>query len=308
LWRVSKVLEEAGEGCGAALVRVRPCLRRLLGPQTWLSVPAWLVGEVDIPLAASVLTTDYVKNDLRKIRKHALGFEVTQSLSRLDDFYHNMYLPHITQTYRDGAIIISHHAMRKEFYKCELLLVKKQSEYVAGALIRYSDTGPSLWSIGIRDGSRQFVRDGASSALYYFLFDYLVDKGFAKVGLGKSRAFLHDGVLTYKRKRGMRILGTSGGYFYLRVPKDTEASRAFLKVNPLIFESEGRLYGAVFTEADAKPSVDKDFRRLRKEYFFEGLSEVFVVQCGRSGPPGMVPEEWASSMSFHRASDVLGFG
>lgn len=304
LWHISNVLAEKGGHCCAVLVRVRPHFRRLLGSRKWLNIPSWLVGDIDLPLSREVLRRGNVKDDLRKIRKHSLRVEVTQSPRHLDDFYHNMYLPHITQRYRDGAVITSHHVMRKEFHKCELLLVKKQNEYVAGALIRYRDTGPSLWSIGIRDGNRQLVRDGAASALYYFLFDYLADKGFTKVGLGKSRAFLHDGVLMYKRKLGMRIIGTANGYFYLRVPKDTRASRAFLKANPLIFEREGQLYGAVFTDAGTGQFAEEDVERIDKGFFMDGLSQIQIVPF-EGACSATIPSKLTERIAFCEVSELL---
>jgi len=307
LWNVSKVLAEKGEHCCAVLVRVRPCFRRLLGSEKWLSIPAWVVGEVDLPLSPAVLATGTVKRDLRKIRKNGLTFKVTHDIQEFDDFYHNMHVPHITRVHGNGAIVTPYGIMQKLFRNGELLLVSKQGKPIAGGLISYSDAGPRLAVLGIRDGDREFVRDGAIGAKHHFTFRHLTDKGFTTVGLGKSRAFLKNGVFRYKKKLGMRLLRTADGHFYLRVPQDTEAARALLKANPLIFESDGMLCGAVFTEANTRQFSDEDFMQLHRECFCEGLSEIRMVQFDSSVPRMKVPPGWLDRMSVHRASEILGF-
>jgi len=303
LWNVSKVLAEKGEHCCAVLVRVRPRFRRLLGSQKWISIPSWVVGELDIPLSPRVLATDSVKSDLRKIRKNTLRVEVTKDIQHFEDFYGSMYIPYATQTHGASARIRSRDILLQAFRNGELLLVSKQGERIAGVLIRYSEAGPRLLVLGIRDGNREFVRDGAIGALYHFAFRYLADKGFTKVGLGKSRAFLKDGILKYKKKLGMRLVGSSEGYFYLRVPQDTEVSRALLKDNPLILEDDGLLYGAVFTDANASQFSDEDFKRFDKDFFMEGLSRVSVVPFDGASAAGAAPPELAQRIDVCRASE-----
>ena len=308
LWNLSKVWAKAGTECCAAVVRVRPGVRRLLGSAKWLRIPAWINGEVDLPLPAQVLKSGNVKKDLRKIRKHELDYEVTQDIKKFDDFYHHMFVPHIARAHGRGARIWPREFVLKHFENGELLLVKKGEQSIAGGVISYAEAVPLLALMGVRDGNREFVREGAIGARYHFTFRHLADKGFTKARLGKSRAFLHDGVLRYKKKLGMRLVGPSEGYFYLRVDQDTNASRAFLKANPLILESDGKLYGAVFTEQYADRFVDETFVRLCKEYLHDGMSEVQIVSFDSVGSCGTVPPEWANKVSVRIASDVLGFG
>lgn len=308
LWRLSKVKAEKGKHCCGVVVRVRPGFRRFLGSRKWLNVPAWVVGEVDLPLARRILASGTVKDDLRKIRMHALTSEVTQDPRLFDDFYHHMYVPHAKAVFGDGARIWPQDVFRKHFENGELLLVKKEGRHIAGGLISYCQAEPFLVVLGVRDGDNEFVRMGAIGAWYHFTFRHLADKGFTKATLGKSRAFLHDGVLRYKKKLGMRLVGPSDGYFYLRVDRDTKASRAFLKANPLIVESDGKLYGAVFTEPCADHFVDEALVRLCKEYLHDGLSEVQIVSFDSVSSCGTVPPEWANKVTVHSASDVLGFG
>ena len=152
-----------------------------------------------------------------------------------------------------SALVVAHMAGTALFAAAvsHLLLVTRQGQPVAGNLISYAEAEPLLVVSGVRDGDRRALRDGVGGAIYHLSFRHLTEQGFTRVGLGKSRAFLRDGVLRYKKKLGMKLVGTSEGYFYLRVPHDTEASRAFLKDNPLILDDSGGLHGVVFVETNA---------------------------------------------------------
>lgn len=305
LWNLSKVWARSGEHCCAAVIRIRPGFCRLLGSEKWLRIPAWVNGEVDLPLSPNVLASGNVKKDLRKIRKNELTFEVTRDIEKFDDFYQHMFVPHIARVHGRGARIWPREFVLEHFENGELLLVNKGGRSIAGGLISYAETVPLLAVMGVRDGNREFVREGTIGARYHFTFRHLVEKGFAKVALGRSRAFLDNGVLRYKKKLGVRLVGPTEGYFYLRAPHDSEASRALLKNNPLIFENDGLLYGAVFVEADGNPLSDEDFRRLGREYLYEGLSRILIVPLDPSGQIGTVPPELADEMSISSAREIL---
>jgi len=306
LWSVAKVLARKGPDCCAILVHVRPSLRRFLGSRRWLCIPAWVVGEVELPLSPQVLASSNVKEDLRRIRKNALGFTVTRDPRQFDDFYANMYVPHAKRSYGEGARLWPRSLLVKHLDHGELLLVTRQGTPVAGELISYSEAGPLLVVSGVRDGDRRMLRDGVGGAIYHLSFRHLTEQGFTKVGLGKSRAFLCDGVLRYKKKLGMKLVGTSEGYFYLHVPRDTEAARAFLKDNPLILADDGELHGVVFTETNAGPLSEAQGAELDKEFSYDGLSRLWIVPLDSSGVPLRVPALWASRISVRGALEVLG--
>lgn len=306
LWNVAKVLARKGPDCCAILVHVRPSLRRFLGSRKWLCIPAWVVGEAELPLPPQVLASSNVKEDLRKIRKSALGYMVTRDLQQFEDFYANMYVPHARRFYGDGARIWPRDLLLKHLDHGELLLVTRQGTPVAGNLISYSEAGPLLVVSGVRDGDRRSLRDGVGGAIYHLSFRHLTERGFTRVGLGKSRAFLCDGVLRYKKKLGMKLVGTSEGYFYLRVPHDTEASRAFLKDNPLVIDADGGLHGVVFVETNAGSFSEAQWAEFDKEFSYQGLSCLWIVPLDSSDRPLRVSASCASNISVKDASEVLG--
>lgn len=306
LWNLSKVLATQGQRCCAVLVRVRPDLRRFLGSQKWISIPAWVVGEVDLPLPHHVLASENVKKDLRRIQKNALNYEISHDMRQFDDFYHRMHVPYIAGAHGDGAIVDSYDQAGKAFKSSELLLVMAEGEPVAGGLIDYSETVPRLMMAGVRDGSRELLRTGVIGARYHFTLRHLASQGYTKAGLGKSRAFLQNGVLQYKKKLGMRLVRMVEGCFYLRVLDGTPAVGEFLVENPLILERDGVLYGAVFVKANAGQLSDGDFAQLDKHFFMEGLSRLLVVPLGESGHSVTVPAELAERITVCAASEFFG--
>jgi hypothetical protein len=308
LWDVARILAGKGRGCCLAVVTTRDRYRRLLGRGKWLYVPSWVVGELDLPLAPDVLRAETVKSDLRRMRRSGLTFEVTRDLPALEDFYHRMYVPYITQAHGEGAVVMSYEAMKAQFPHCELLLVKKQGLAIAATLILHAPTGTRLWCIGVRDANAQFLGDGALGAAYHFAGQYVQSQGLRRMGLGLSRAFLRDGVLRYKRKLGMRLVGAAHEYFAFHVPRDTPAARTLLESMPWIFEENGALYGAVFVENGQTPLTEQDFRRLHHDFFLEGLAQVLVVPLDSGAPPAAPPHELAGRVSVGVAARLLGTG
>lgn len=244
-------------------------------------IPTWVKGEMDLPLDPEIVRKNHtVKNDLRKIQKNALHYEVTREATKFDEFYHQMHVPFIMKVHGDSAFITPYESMRSKLGQCELLLLKHQEQSIAGLLIIHEETGPRLWSVGVRDARPEYSQLGAMPALYHFSFEHLLAKGLKRVSLGASRAFLRDGVLQYKRKYGQRIASAFPDGFMLRVRTLTPAVRAFLANNPFIFRRGVELHGAAFSDADPAPS-GQDVRQAQVDCLNPGLSRLHIYcLCG----------------------------
>ena len=275
MWNIPKMIAKKGQSCSLMVVQVHESLRNLLRPSKWFYIPLSVSGEVDIPIDQSVMKKHTVKTDLRKIRDNSLGFEVAQDPQQFDDFYYNMYTPYITEAHSANAFILPYEEMRAEFKNCDLLLITKQEKRIAGSLIVYEETGPRLWAPGNRDSNRHYLKDGARGALYHFSFLFLKEKGYTTVNLGRSKAFLRDGVLQYKRKWSQRIVATSPYVYALKIISFTNGAKAFLQQNPFIFENGGTLNGAVFVDEE-KALTSKDFVKIDKQFFNPGLSKLYI--------------------------------
>jgi hypothetical protein len=305
MWNIPKVIEEKGQSCSLVVAQIHESLRNLLRPSKWFYIPLAVSGEVDIPIDPSVMKKHTVKTDLRKIRDHSLGFEVAQDPQQFNDFYHNMYVPYITKAHGASAFIVPYERMRAELKNCDLLLITKQEERIAGSLIVYEKTGPRFWLPGIRDANRDYLKAGARGALYHYSFLYLKEKGFTKVKPGRSKAFLLDGVLQYKRKWSQRIVGTSSYVYALKVLSYTDGAKAFLQQNPFIFENGGILNGAVFLDEE-KALTPKNFKKIDKQFFHAGLSKLYIYcfHDNKQIKQASIPPELSERFVLRSAEDI----
>lgn len=273
LWNVSRALKEKGQGRSLALLRVRhPYLKLVRLPNSFF-IPAWVRSEVDLPLRPSVLNTSSVRSDLRRIRQNRLTFSVTKDPRQFDAFYHRMYVPYIEEVHGRSAFIWPYEVMKRKFGSCELLQVGQTGQPISGILITYAGPTPRLWSLGVRDADRRYVREGAVTALFYYSFLHLAANGYQAADIGLSRSFLDDGVLRYKRKWGGRIVGTSVDWFVLEVLASTPGARGFLASHPFICRDGAGLSGAIFVDSDGKPSAEV-LRHFHRRYEVRGLSKL----------------------------------
>ncbi len=126
----------------------------------WFFIPTWVGGNVALPRDGEA--TRKVGGDLRRIRQHGLRCEITCDPQQIDDFYYNMYVPYISQTFGDCAAIASYERFQTDVKVSELLLIKDQEGSIAGQLIMHGDEDSNLGMMGIRDGNRDYIKAGAA--------------------------------------------------------------------------------------------------------------------------------------------------
>jgi hypothetical protein len=258
-------------------------------------VPCWVGGEID--LAAAVARTRQSKNakeDLRRIRRDQIDYEVTRSDRAFEQFYANMYKPYIETVYGDRAFFMSHAEMTRMRDRSELLVVKMKGEAVAGLIILYENGRPRAWSLGVKDGNRAYVKAGALRALDYLLVSYFTGKGYSTVHMGASRPFLEDGVLRHKRRIGLRLTDHTSRSYALQPMPGSHAAAAFLKSNPFIgLGQDGNLRGMVFIDDEAGLAKSQ-LQRLIEEYEIPGLSGFEFCAAADMQPRLFVPTEPAA--------------
>lgn len=282
LWSLSRAVKEKGRGSALALIGVRGPYLRLVNLANSFLIPHWVRGEVDIPLGPSVLSNSSVKSDLRQIQKHQLHFSITKDPEHFHEFYHRMYVPYISAVHGQSAFIWPYEAKKSEFGHCELLLVTKEGQSIAGILISYEKPTPRLWSLGVRDADRRHVKEGAVTALFYYSFMHLESHGYRVANVGLSRPFLDDGVLRYKKKWGVRIVGASADCFVLKVLSDTPGACGFFGSHPFIFRDGDALSGAIFIDTASAPSPE-ELQRIHQRYSIPGLAKLGLYQLDDAG-------------------------
>jgi hypothetical protein len=285
LWNLYRAGWARKQGYAFIAIQADPALRRFLKEDAWFFIPLWLIGTVALPIPDALLKRGSIRSELRAIRKGGLQGRVTREPACFDDFYHNMYVPHVTRAHGSSVYVSPYDTMRARLADSDLVLIHDGERDIAGMMVLYEQDRPRLWSAGVRDGDRDYLQKGALAAVYHFCFQYLAAKHFSSVSLGLSRAFLNDGILRYKHKWAQRLVGTVPDRIAWKVIAETPASKSFLQNNPFIFEKSGKLYGAVFL-ADQDPVTTDHAERLKKQYFHDGLATLILF-----GPhPGDMPQ------------------
>lgn len=302
LWRISHVVKKRRINPSLMITEVHHPLSVFYNKQKYFYVPGWVSLESDISIAMSkLMKSRSLKSDLSRIRKSKLDFELTNELDRFSDFYYNMYLPYTNKAHDNRAVIHQYEDMKSEFKNCDLLLLKKEQEYIAGILINYVKNKARLWSSGIKNGNLKYVtKDRAKGALYYFSILCLREKGFQTLEFGYSRAFLNDGALQYKKKWNPNISITPYRGFLIKPANKTDGVRSFLLNNPFIFYKKKKLNGAVFIESQESISI-KQFKKIYKNYFLSGMHRLYIYRFRDSDSgetKSIVPSELRDKVKF----------
>jgi hypothetical protein len=276
---------------------------------TWFMIPVWVRGTIALPLAPQILRGNSLTDDLRRLKKNQFEYEVTRDPARLDDFYHQLYVPYIRKAHGNAAHIQSYDEACRHSFDWELLLVRKKNggQDLAGITILYEPARPRLVTIGIRSDGEDYVQQGVAGALYHFSFRHLAARGFAEVSTGGSRAFLRDGVLNYKKKMGQALTSTSWNSIALKVTALTPATKSFLQSNPFIHEAGGKLFAAFFTDS---PLTPESLRKFDKEFYHPGLERlvVYSFRPDETLHADALPPDLAQRWEIRSAHELLESG
>ena len=243
-------------------------------------IPQWLDSKVDVPI---IPKNKSAKNEVRKILKNKLDYNVTTEISLLDYFYNNMYLPYIEERFKNKAIITSYKLIRKEMAagRCKLLLIKKNNEFIAGGLMRFESIIPKVWCLGITNTEKSYFKDGALSAIYYFSSIYLRNCGYDTMRLGYSRTFFSDGVFNYKKKWGIEVVEKERkqdkNAFIIQTLKHDNYSKSFFLNNYFVLHENGKLKSAIFFDNDKILSVNY-IKKLTKTFLISGIDKLVIYQ------------------------------
>jgi hypothetical protein len=260
-------------------------------------IPLWLEGDTEIPLVAR---TKSAKEELRRIRKSKLSYKVTRDPDALSRFYHNMYVPYVQKRHEERAVFLRYGQMIQlaQEGRCELLLVKKGNDAIAGGLNLLGEGLPRRWANGVKDGNLSYWKDGAMAATYYFSSLRLKELGYERMHMGLSRAFLNDGVLQYKRKWGMRVARPFPIGFLIKFKALSPGLQGFLVRNPFVHTVRGELRGAAFVDGAERLS-EETVEHMWRLYLLPGVPRVDVQRCTDLGLVRIAtlarPEEPASS-------------
>ena len=312
LWKISGVVKKSNRDCSLMVAEVPNFLRSLSEKMKCFYLPSWLSGEIVFSVDKSALfknRNSSLKSDISKIKKNKLQFEVTNEPTQLKNFYYDMYLPFMTKVHGERSVIPSYDYVKSEFANRDsnmLLLIKKEDEYIAGIILLCKKNNTKLWSLGVKGGNIDHVRDGAIGALFYFSILHAEEQGFTKIQFGGSRPFLKDGVLQYKKKWNQKIYNRKDVGFLIKPISETDGVKGFFVNNPFIYQDKTGLSGAIFVANDQSLS-EKDFAKIYKEYYVRGLSKLVIFRLGETDSRALsiVPPEFSDRITMCSAESIF---
>lgn len=205
-------------------------------------IPNWIKVEVTA-LDQNLPNKEKISVIQRRIKKSGLEAEDSSMLDSFEDFYRNMYEPFVVRRHDAAAIVKEYGVMKKRFSEndCEILFVRKDGQRVAGNIIEYSKDGAELLILGVLNGNADYMKMGATDAVYYFSILRAKERGCKSINLGHCRPFLNDGSFRYKRELGGQA-GTPPARIpcsVMRVLKRTPGFLNFMRHNPFLHLENG---------------------------------------------------------------------
>lgn len=291
--------------CALEISETPRLLRALFRHGRSFFIPTWINGTADLS-SPQVLPYDRYsfRWERRMIRKNQLSCQISTDPAQLRWFYETMYLPHISRVHQDGAVLASYDSLLREFGHGELLFVFQHGEAIGGALMLFERRQAHMIYMGIKDGDTAHVAEGAVGAIYYFGMLHARARGFTRVAFGWSRPFLKDGVLHYKKQRGLTLGWIYKMGFSVRVRREVAGARDFLRNHPFIFLDKRSLYGALFIAA-GEALTEEAVGQYHADYFVPGLRALILCPLGSGDPPQEIPGPQREVVQLRRAEDLL---
>lgn len=311
IWRGNSIhkIPKRRQDCSLLISEVSRKSYKPLSNKEGFFIPCWIGSEADISADISaIIHKKALSSDLGKMKKRPVQFEFTKEPYQFDNFYYTMYLPYINRVHENRVNVLPYEIMKKRFERCDLILMKRDNEYIAGDMILYEDGIPHLWFLGIKDGNTDYLKDRVVGIINHFAIEYLKQKGYKRIHFGTTRSFLNDSILQYKKNRYLQLQVTDSsemGFLLKPLTKSTHVKEFFLR-NPFIHVENSKFYGAVFIDSN-KPYTKEDFEKIYKTYYLQGLTRlnIYAFGNGEKSMRKIIPPELLSSVSLQPAEGLF---
>jgi hypothetical protein len=255
IWNINKKLNFLSINYDALFIKSDMFFSNYFKKQGYIVIPELISYNLDTTKPIETITKNFkksIKEDIRKIKKIGYTYEITQNLEKVKMFYYQMYHPYITNKY--GKLTgISHYEFIKYLIKkdCKLILIKKNNEYLYGALFSTKKEKVKTYFSGVMNGKLNYMKKGLGATPYYFLILWTKENGYKSIDFGKTNPFLDDGLLRYKIKWGMNIKKpdiTSQNIIAFKIYDNNQGITNFLINNPMISIEKNKFKGIIFLE------------------------------------------------------------
>jgi hypothetical protein len=137
------------------------------------------------------------------VRSRGYTLEHAAGARDWEEFATTMVAPHANARFGGDAWTPSPYLLRQFAGRGQLHFVIRDGARVGGVCTLLN--GDTVWLplMGVRCGDPALLRAGVSVAAYALAFEWARSQGCARVDMGRTSPFLHDGVQQYKRKWGL---------------------------------------------------------------------------------------------------------
>jgi hypothetical protein len=252
-------------------------------------VPRFVNTALDISLPVNEILkkrTSGLGRIARWVKSKQLDYECTVSKEAQQEFYYEMYLPFITMRHKDKSLIVTFENVFSSKVEFEIIMVKKNGERIAGAVMHYWDNLPTLGFFGIKIEKMKEINRWRTGFLYYFAVLTAKNRGVQTLHLGGSSAFLKDGIVYTKTSLGARIdeqvPWQNAGTVALTLLDQSDDTKRFLAANPFVFIGhDGKLEAAIWFPPEKRSDPDE----IKNQIGFAaklGFKEVNLFGPGRN--------------------------
>ncbi len=270
-------------------VRMDRFFMTFLQSNGYVTMPEWITMILPLRDHHGDLRTSVRRNMRRIIQRRITDdytYETTTDPERLDEFYHDMYVPYVQRRFGDCAIITPYKRMKELFKTGMLLFVKKNNTCTQGILIKHrTPTMAMLTHCGALETDTDTSAQGMGPILYYFSILWAKEHNVSHLDLGICRGFLDDGVMQNKRRwnaairpwRSRNIPDQFSEIIGMRFGDATESLQQSLCHNPFIYlDGKSRLHGMICVPSEKIPAA-KEMRHYQNTYAFPGLTSLTIT-------------------------------
>jgi hypothetical protein len=283
IWRIESRTNSHLPRADIIFIKIDGFFSRFLSRGGLVIIPEWILFMLDLsrplPELEKLPPNKSLRENLRIFRRHNYSYEITRDPVKFKYFYDHMYYPYVMGKYGKITSGTDFKKMERIFRNGQLLLVKKGGDYISGiVIVRISCDTMFAYSLGITEGSIEYLRAGALTALYYFVILWAKERGYKWLDFGECRSFLNDGVLNYKKSWGMemKISRRLMNIFGMKICNFHPGVRNFLENKPFIFMDQEKLKGLILVDQN-HPLIPEEVQSLVKTYCIPGLDCLVIL-------------------------------
>jgi hypothetical protein len=207
----------------------------------WIIVPDQVRWQGELSALPPPTPSHSLKDDLRKVRSRGYTLEHATNAGDWEEFVATMVVPQANARFGGEAWVPSSYLLRQFAERGRLHFVIRDGIRVGGICsLRCGDT---LWLplSGVRDGDPALLRAGVSVAAWALAMEWARTEGCARVDMGRTSPFFHDGVQQYKRKWGLDAHPDPLAHL-AAVWVGSDAARLAFAREPVLIEREAGLW------------------------------------------------------------------